>query len=277
MKGPRTLSTWAFLQIWRPDDVRTPQAPILAGIDELGLNRTSTPLMEFDPVTGVGVTASGREYRLAGSEDPVAALRVFGSLWMLQHGQEVRRVAPKDVPAVIATSASSAPKSAEQQTEEDSFRIRACISQINRLARLAAITECDVAGMLGISLYVYADLPAGIVPVGLTLDQTESVLAHVNDRLQGRAVGLHGQDSEVRAARMRDTGKRMEQRMAETYRHRIERAAFTLPYLQLSDPDMDAEECAAALGVTGEELRQILDEIPNDDDKYTVPAPRMRH
>jgi hypothetical protein len=40
---------------------------------------------------------------------------------------------------------------------------------------------------------------------------------------------------------------------------------------------MDAEECAAALGVTGEELRQILDEIPNDDDKYTVPAPRMRH
>lgn len=277
MKSPRTLSSWAFLQIWRPNGIQTPQAPILAGIDELGLNRTSTPLMEFDPITGVGVTASGRVYRLAGSEDPVAALRAFGILWMLQDGQEIRRIAPKDVPAVIATSPSPAPKSAGQQAEEDSFRIRACLSQIDRLAQLAAITDGDVADMLGISLLVYADLLVGTVPVGLTLDRAERVLAHVNDRLQGRAVGFHGQDSEVRAVRMRNTGKRMEQRMAETYRHRIERAAFALPYLQLSVPNMDADECATALGVTLEELREILDDIPDDDDACSVPVPRMRH
>ncbi|MGQ2909195.1 MAG: hypothetical protein ACT6QU_14720 [Aliihoeflea sp.] len=280
-KAPRTLTAWAFLQIWRPDGSRSPQAPILAGIDDLGLNRTSTPLVKFDPASGVGITGSGREYRLVGHEDPVTALRAFSSLWMLQDGQEIRRVAPEAVPAVIATSASPTPKSAEETAEDEFFRIRACVAQIERLARLRGIGDAKVAPMLGVSRVEYVDMKAGgAMPSGISVDGAERVLAHVNARVQDNGFDLEIPDSDERAFRvhrMRNAARSMEVRMAETRRHRLERAAFALPFVQMTDPDLTDEQYAESLGVTPEELREILAEIPDDDDNYTVPPPGMRH
>lgn len=281
MKSSRTLTSWAFLQIWRPDGSGPPQAPILAGIDDLGLNRTSTPLVKLDPASGVGITASGREYSLAGAEDPVAALRVFGSLWMLQDGQEIRRVAPKDVPAVIATSASPVTKSADETAEDDAFRIRAAVAQIERLARLRGIRDAEIARMLGVTRLDYVDLKSGgVIPFGISVDRTERVLAHVNARVQDNGFDLVIPDFDERAfrvRRMREAARSMEARMAETRSRRLECAAFALPFVQLTDPDFTDEQYADSLGVTPEELREILDEVPDDDETYVVPAPRMRN
>lgn len=82
---------------------------------------------------------------------------------------------------------------------------------------------------------------------------------------------------ERRRSRMSEARGRMEARMAETRQTRLERAAFALPYLQLADPDFTDDQYAESLGVTPEELREILAKIPDDDDDYTVPPPGMRH
>ena len=61
-KSERILTRWGIV-------IANGHGPYLAGLEPSGTTRTSTPLVEYDPVAGTATTASGRLYRMLGDAD----------------------------------------------------------------------------------------------------------------------------------------------------------------------------------------------------------------
>lgn len=72
MKPQRILVHWGLV-------AENNRGPYLAGREDHGGTRTSTPLVELE--AGTALTASGRCYRLQGEPDPHYALAVARSVW----------------------------------------------------------------------------------------------------------------------------------------------------------------------------------------------------
>ncbi|MCO6387480.1 hypothetical protein [Aliihoeflea sp. 40Bstr573] len=244
---------------------------------------------------GVAVTVSGREYTLVGEEAPISALRAFHTVWRLPRGREVHRVAPEDVAKALANAPLLRERTAAERAASQRLKTEIYARKIAGLARFAGLADTDVARMLGISVDAYEAMKSGSVPAGLSAEHAEQAFVYVAGRMNGHSMpepgalpdedepdfDVEAREREVRhqsrRQRMQAAKQHIENRSSATRRHRLEQAAFALPYLHLSDPDMDADECATALGVTADELREILGEVPHDDEEYTVPAPRLRH
>lgn len=293
MSKTRTLIAWGFLRLNDSD-----HAPMIAGDDDYGTSWVSTPVASYDPGQGVAVTASGREYTLLGPESPISAQRAFHTVWRLPRGRKIHRVAPEDVLRAIADAPARRERTAAETAESQGLKIEIYCRKIVVLAPFAGLGEAEVRRILGISLEEYEAMKSGSVPTGLSAEHAEQVFVYVAGRMHGHLmtellppataddadetdfdVQAREQEErhERRRQRMTEARDRMEDGMAETRRHRLERAAFALPYLQLADPDFTDEQYAESLGVTPQELREILAEIPDDDDDYRVPPPGMRH
>ena len=74
MKAERILVQWGLVS-------ENGRGPYIAGREDFGQTRTSTPLLELDAEAGTALTASGRRYRLHGQPDPDYALLVARSVW----------------------------------------------------------------------------------------------------------------------------------------------------------------------------------------------------
>lgn len=73
-KETRTLIRWGLVS-------QNNTGPYLAGLQSNLVTRTSTPLVEFDPVEATALTASGRPYVLAGQCDLEYGLAIAKEVW----------------------------------------------------------------------------------------------------------------------------------------------------------------------------------------------------
>lgn len=97
-KTERILHFWALVS-------ENGRGPHLAGMDTFGVMRTSTALVEFDPVAGTAKTASGRPYRLDGPAEPDYGLAVAHELWSRVYnleGSDIRTLSPDEAVALIS-------------------------------------------------------------------------------------------------------------------------------------------------------------------------------
>lgn len=293
MSKTRTLIAWGFLRL---DD--SEHAPMIAGEDEYGTCWVSTPVASYDLDRSVAVTASGRKYTLLGPESPISALRTFQTVWRLPRGREIHRVAPEDISQTIADAPARRESTETEKAEGQRLKIEIYCRKIVALSLFAGLADADLRRVLGISLDEYDAMKSDVVPAGLSAEHAEQVFVYVAGRMQGHLMteplppataddddetdfDVQAREQEERHERRRqcmtEARDRMEDGMAETRRHRLERAAFALSYLQRADPDFTDEQYAESLGVTPEEQREILAEIADDDEDYTVPPPGMRH
>lgn len=114
MKTERVLSRWGLLMIGSG-------GPILAGCEGMEVHRTSTPLLQFDPIRLTGTTSSGRPYRLVGEPEPQYALAVFYRFW---DAADVRVVTPAEAVALIAQKGNQPfDRTAEEQTRMDQAKL----------------------------------------------------------------------------------------------------------------------------------------------------------
>lgn len=152
MKTERKLSRWGLLMVGRT-------GPILAGCEGMEVRRTSTPLVKFDAFRLLGVTASGRPYRLVGESEPGYALMAFHSLWGADD-TDVRVVTPAEAVALIERQGNRPfERSAEEQAEVDQ----------QRLDHISGQTRMQLAAM-GI------DVETAARRTGLEVDQMQGLL-----------------------------------------------------------------------------------------------------
>lgn len=78
---PCTLSNWGLVSL-------NGHGPYLAGHEVGQGTRTSTPLVEFDPVNGTALTSSGRPYSLVGKPNLDYALATAVDVWGQYFGLE---------------------------------------------------------------------------------------------------------------------------------------------------------------------------------------------
>jgi len=144
-KTERVLSKWALLMVGDT-------GPILAGAEGMGTHRTSTPLVEFDPVALHGVTASGRPYRLTGPSEPGYAMMVFHSLWDAG-GAVVRVVSPEEAVRLIAEKGNRPfDFTPEEQARLDLARLRHTAAQMAHQMRIMDLDEKAAASRSGLTL-----------------------------------------------------------------------------------------------------------------------------
>lgn len=143
-KPQRTLFRWGLLMVGD-------QGPILAGCEGIDISRTSTPLVEFNPETLTGVTASGRPYRLLGEPEPGYALMAFHSIW--DAGDvNVHVVGPVEAAGLIRKNG-NAPfqRAPEQQAALDRKKLEFLSAQFRRHLILNGIDEWEAALRAGLS------------------------------------------------------------------------------------------------------------------------------
>lgn len=145
MKRERILSRWALLMIGDT-------GPILAGCEDFEVQRTSTPLVEFDPETLTGVTASGRPYRLVGEMEPGYALNAFHSLWDAGD-TPVTAVSPEEAVALIRTKGNRPfDFTPDEQARLDLARLRHTAAQMAHQMRIMDLDEKAAASRSGLTL-----------------------------------------------------------------------------------------------------------------------------
>ena len=140
-KRGRILSRWGFVMAGG-------RGPVLAGEEGLGMHRTSTPLVEFDPVAMTGVTASGRPYRLAGEPEPGYALSVFHSLWDAD-GVDVRIVGLEEALVLIEGNEPFA-FPPEEQARLDGLKLRHLAQSVASQMRIQDLSVDEAATIAGL-------------------------------------------------------------------------------------------------------------------------------
>lgn len=97
MKSEQILVQWGLVS-------ENGRGPYLAGREDFGQTRTSTPLLELDLEAGTALTASDRRYRLQGKPDPDYALLVARSVWgdyFDLTGSVIRSLSPAEATTMI--------------------------------------------------------------------------------------------------------------------------------------------------------------------------------
>jgi hypothetical protein len=242
----------------------------------------STSVASFDIERGAAITESGREYTLHGPELPVAAQRAFFDVWSLPDGVELHRVAPEDVAAAIAGDLGPAPQSPEDVAERSKMKVVIYGNKIAGFAKFARLTDTDLTRILGISADDWRELKRGSAPKGLSSEYAEQVFSFVVAKMNGYNVAepvppTSAAEKERRLKIMETTAAEAAERRREIHRVQMQRHAAALPWAQIADPDMSLEDYSAANKIDADELRAIIDELPDDDDDYVVPTPGMRH
>lgn len=180
MKTERVLSRWGII-------MAGDSGPIFAGCEDLEIRRTSTPLVEFDPFTLQGVTASGRPYRLVGEPEPSHALSVFHSLW--DAGDRIVRVVSPAEASVIVRKKGNKPFTFDEaeRLRLEKMKITFLSGQVVRQMWMHDLNEEQAADRSGLSL---AKLQALLEhdPSRISADEADS--AYV--RLVGTASGWKG-------------------------------------------------------------------------------------
>lgn len=143
-KTQRAMSRWGLLMVGN-------QGPILACCEGFGINRTSTPLVKFDPQTLTGITASGRPYQLLGEPEPGYALMAFHSLW--DPGDMDIRVVPPEEAVVIIQRNGNAPfrHMPEEQAALDQKKLEFLSAQFRRKMILSGIDDREAARRSGLT------------------------------------------------------------------------------------------------------------------------------
>lgn len=173
-KSERALSRWGLL-------IAGDQGPILAGCEGFGIRRTSTPLIEFDPLQMTAVTSTGRPYRLVGEPEPGYALMAFHSLW--DTGDlEVRILSPTEAVALIEQNGNCLfDRTPEEQAALDRKKLEFLSAQVRQHMTLNGIDEREAALWTGLS----ASQLCGLLNADLSL-----VSADEADQAFVRLVGM---------------------------------------------------------------------------------------
>jgi hypothetical protein len=98
MKPARTLIRYGLVAL-------NGGGPYLAGLQDHGGRRTSTPLVELDLAAGTAVTASGRPYVLQGQPDAAFGLEVALSVWRSYFnmtGADVVALSPEEAVSLMS-------------------------------------------------------------------------------------------------------------------------------------------------------------------------------
>lgn len=187
-KSERTLTSWGLV-------ASKGQGPYLAGHSN-GLMRISTALVSFNPDEGVGITASGRPYRLSGPADPIYALECAYTLWGRLYdlkGSDIKVIEPDEAVAMIQRLG-NAPldKGPEEAASEREIRLRLAGADIRRQVVLSGMDDKEAAAVAGMPLERFASLVSGSeAPDDLTVDEAESALSRiVAHASRGFPVGL---------------------------------------------------------------------------------------
>lgn len=144
-KNERVLSRWGLLMVGK-------SGPILAGCEDMEIQRTSTPLVSLDPFRLTAVTASGRTYRLIGEPEPRYALNAFHLLWNAGRA-EVRVLTPAEAVAIIKKNGNQPfAFDEEERLRLDLKKISYLSDQFVRQMRLLDLDEAEAARRSGLSL-----------------------------------------------------------------------------------------------------------------------------
>lgn len=126
--------------------------PILAGCEGLEVRRTSTPLVQFNPSQLLGLTASGRPYRLVGEPEPQYALVAFHSLWKAGD-TKVRVVTPAEAVVLIERNGNRPfERTPEEQAKVDQEKLDYLAAQTRMQFNVLEISIETAARRAGLSI-----------------------------------------------------------------------------------------------------------------------------
>lgn len=175
-KQERIITRWGLVVVGG-------HGPIVAG-DEDGARRTSTKLVEFDPVALTGVTATGRPYRLLGSSDPAHAIRCVLSLWDIGNAK-LEIVSPEEAVSRVADN-EPFDFSEEEKRELAVKKMEYYAGEIRREMSRKGMEEKEAAELLGLDeaklTAILAADPDGASPD----DSDDAFLALIRLETRGR-------------------------------------------------------------------------------------------